>query len=595
MIRNVIASFAFAVATSMVAAASSPVQPGDQSRWSLDFRARMDQPSTQPIEVHFTGGWTSTISAVHAGEFDAQLQLANVQFAGDAVKGASPATIANLQSRLSRPFWATYRNDGGLLAIHFFRDVSPSDRNLLQMIATELQLVRPDSVRQSWTAQERDGAGEYSALYLMPRSDRITKRKLKYIYTDGIAGAPANALRVSIDQSDTTFSLTSDSRVQGIDGSDHVSISLSTEKSEQLAAITEFHASNLQTLRAPELAGSLERAHSDVIDLPIVTQKPDDSVARTESDDRLLKGRSTEDILKAAFAKDAGNAAQQDRLVALFRQRPEATAAAAALLIKDGPRRTVTNALGASNSLSAITALSGLAHDATLAKDLRVDAIVAFVQMQHPMAEAMRVPNDLVHDSNPAVQAAARMISGALARAGRPEHPTESEAIDASLLALYRNATDTRDKTELVGALGNSAGSSAIQAIKEGLRDSSSSIRSAAARALRLADGSDVDRLLARAILSDSDPAVRADAIFATRFRHPLASALADALVDAASADKISYVRSDALAVLRQNLAASVRIPEALARIADTDADAGIRRQAKDALATLPPPKSTRP
>jgi HEAT repeat protein len=236
-----------------------------------------------------------------------------------------------------------------------------------------------------------------------------------------------------------------------------------------------------------------------------------------------------------------------------------------------------------------------LAHDATLAKDLRVDAIVAFVQMQHPMAEAMRVPNDLVHDSNPAVQAAARMISGALARAGRPEHPTESEAIDASLLALYRNATDTRDKTELVGALGNSAGSSAIQAIKEGLRDSSSSIRSAAARALRLADGSDVDRLLARAILSDSDPAVRADAIFATRFRHPLASALADALVDAASADKISYVRSDALAVLRQNLAASVRIPEALARIADTDADAGIRRQAKDALATLPPPKSTRP
>src|ERR1700722_4536875 len=191
MIRTMIRLFAFAVATTLVAAAAtSQIQPGDQSLWSLDFQSRMDQHSAPPIAIHMTGGWTSTVTAVRVGEYDAQLQLADVQFAGDAVSSAPSASLARLRARLSRPFWATYRNDGGLLAVHFFRDQSPSDRNLLQMIATELQLVRPDSARANWTAQERDGAGEYSALYLRPRPDRILKRKLKYIYTDGVAGAP---------------------------------------------------------------------------------------------------------------------------------------------------------------------------------------------------------------------------------------------------------------------------------------------------------------------------------------------------------------------------------------------------------------------
>jgi len=50
-----------------------------------------------------------------------------------------------------------------------------------------------DSGRTSWTAQERDGAGEYSALYVMPKPDRILKRKLTYFYMDGVAGAPSDA------------------------------------------------------------------------------------------------------------------------------------------------------------------------------------------------------------------------------------------------------------------------------------------------------------------------------------------------------------------------------------------------------------------
>jgi hypothetical protein len=88
---------------------------------------------------------------------------------------------------------------------------------------------------------------------------------------------------------------------------------------------------------------------------------------------------------------------------------------------------------------------------------------------------------------------------------------------------------------------------------------------------------------------------VRADAIFATRFRHPLPSPLADALMHAASTDETKDIRSDALAVLIQNPTASERITETLARIADLDADSGIRRQAKEALKALSGVASTRP
>ncbi|UWZ86809.1 HEAT repeat domain-containing protein [Occallatibacter riparius] len=588
MISTILRSIAIAAATTiMVAAAAPQAGPGDQSRWSLEFRVRMEQSSTPPIDVHIAGEWISTISAVYPGRYEAQLRLDNVHCIGDAVQKAPAAAVAELEARLSRPFWATYRSDGGLIEIHFYRDSTPSDRNLLLMMASELQLVRPPDSRSSWTSEERDGAGEYSALYLVPQPDRILKRKLKYTHTDGVAGAPTDAVHVAVDQSDISFSLNPDRNVAGIDGTDRIRFDLSTNQAQQLAAVTEFHLGNLRTTHVPELIGSLERARPQLSSSAIVTQRPDAARVRAEADDRLLDGYATDALLAAAFTKDGGTAASPDRLTALFRRRPEAARAAASLLQSKGRNRVITNALGASGSSSAVEVLSALAHDTSLPQDLRVDAVVAFVQMQHPPLKAMSVLQDLMQDPNPAVRSAARMMSGALARAGRPEHEAEADAIDVLLIALYSGARDTGEKSELLGALGNSVGPAVIPVIEEALSDERVSIRGAAARALRLAPGIKTDRLLAAAITSDQDAAVRADAIFAVRFRHPLTEQLADALLQAASTDKVEYVRSDALAVLRLNPTASARIPETLERIAKLDTAPGIRRQAREALTSL--------
>jgi hypothetical protein len=589
MTRSIVRSIVLAVATTLVAAGFSqtqaaPVQPGEQYRWSLDFSSRLEQRSASPVGISMAGDWTSTVTAIRDGQYDAQLQLSDVHFTGDAAKSTSAAALASLEARLSRPFWATYRDDGELVAVHFFSDAAPSDRNLLQMIITELELVRPGAARDSWTAQERDGAGEYSALYLQPQSDRIFKRKLKYTYTDGMAGARAGAVHVSIDQSEITFSLASGGHVQSVDGIDRVSMDLSPDKSQQLTAATEFHLSNFRTGRAPEIIGSLDRVRTRISSAAIVTQRPDAAVMYAEADERLLNGYTTETLLAAAFASDANRKASPDRLIALFRSRPEAASVAVELLVRDGAKRIVTNALGAAGSLSAVAALSELAHNSNLDEKLRVDAIVAFVQMQHPIVEAMRVLEDLMNDPDANIQSAARMMSGALSRAGRLKRAAQADAIDASLIALYRSARDMHERSELLGALGNSAGPSTLPIIEEALHDSTPTIRAAAARALRLILGSEVDRLLAAVITSDPDGAVRADAIFAIRFRHSLSAPLADAVMQVASTDAAKFVRSDAISVLRQNLTASPQIPETLKRIAEVDADAKIRRQAAAAL-----------
>lgn len=589
-------SFGLVVVAAVLAAATAapaapPPKPGDQSRWSLDFRVRLEQPAGPPVEVHLTGDWLSTVAAVRLHEYDAQLQITDARFTGDAVKSAPAASLDGLRKRLSSPFWATYRADGELLKIHFFRDVSPSDQNLLQMIATELQLVQPDSARPEWTAQERDGAGEYVALYVMPQPDRILKRKLKYLYTDGMAGAPADTIHVAIDDSSATFSLARDGDVKAVDGKSRIQMGMSLgqniDHAQQLAAVTEIHLGNLHTLRAPELIGSLARALPNVTSSPIISHNPDPTEARAQADDRLLEGHTTESLLSAALANDSADTALPDRLAALFRRRPKSASAAVALLSKNGTQRRITNALGVAGSPSAIAALTTLAHNAALAENLRVDAIVGFVQMQHPTPEAMHVPATLMGDSDPAVQSAARMMSAALSRAGRSDHPAEADAIDASLIALYRNTDETRRGSELLGALGNSVGPAVVPVIEEALHDSRVPIRSAAARALRLARGSEIDQLLATVIASDQDPAVRADAIFAARFRRPLPAPIAAALLHTATNDTVDYVRSDAVALLRQNPAASPAIPEALALVADRDRNPGIRRQASEALASM--------
>ena len=568
-------------------AAGTGAAPGEQRRWALDFRVRLEQPgNARPIELHLSGEWVSTISAVRAGEYDAALQVAGARVKGDNVGTAPPDAIEQVQRRLSQPFWATYAEDGSLLAIHFLKDVNLSDRNLLQMIATGIQLVRPEPARPVWTVLERDGAGSYLAIYNRLDSNVVVKRKLKYVHTDSAPGVLADGLQVAVDQSELRFSFDPDGGITALDGSDRVRMGAPLGDTVQLAAITEIHLANLRRSRAPELIGSLTRALPNVESGPIVTHKPDPEQVRVERDKSLLEGRTTESLLEAAMGK-GDDAKLQDRLAALFRRRPESVAAARALLRKSGPQNRITGALGSAATPATIEALGSLARDCAAPSPLRVDALTAFAVMQHPSPEAMRIPVALLDDHDTRVESAARIVSGALARTGRIEHPAEADTIDAALIARYRKAREVGELTDVLAALGNSASPTVLPVIKEALRDTRGPVRAAAARGLRLVSGPDIDRLLSEAITGDTAPGVRVAAILAASFRHPLPPALADALLHAATADAVEYVRSNAVTLLRQNPGASPRIAETLEWIAEHDSEPGMRRLARETLASV--------
>ena len=561
--------------------------PGEQHRWALEFHARLDQPGgAQPVEIDLSGDWVSTIIAVRPGEYDTEIEVVAARIAGSGVSAPSRDAAEQFRKRMSRPFWATYRSDGTLLRISFYKDVDPGDRNLLQMIATETQLVHPDRSGTEWTVTERDGAGSYLALYDQSEPKVVVKRKLKYVHTDGVAGATNNELQLTVDHSELRFSLDANGVISTLDATDRVRMGIPLGKTEHLTATVETHLANLRRSNAPGEIGSLARALPEVVSFPIETHRTDAGETRAQMDARLLGGRTTESLLEAATTKN-DDSALPERLAALFRERPEAVPAALELLQKSGPQKRLTNALAASRLPAAIEGLSELARERMAPAAAREDALTALVRLQNPDAATMRIPLALLDDPDARVALAAILASGALSHAGRAENPAEADTLDATLVARYRKAQEVRDITYLLAALGNSAGPSTIPVIEEALRDPREPLRAAAARALRLAPGPEIDRLLAAAIISDVDPHVRVEAIFAAGFRHPLSSTIGEALVNAARSDAAEVVRSGAVTLLRHNPDASPRIGETLAWLAANDPNAGLRRLAQEALASV--------
>lgn len=559
--------------------------PGDQRKWALKFCTRLEQSGQErPLEVDLTGDWTSAIVAVRQGEYDAALQLTDVHVGRAASGKISAGALEQTERRLSRRFWATYRNDGALLAIHFFKDVDPGDRNLLQMIATEAQFVRLDASKMVWNALERDGAGSYLAVYNYADTNAVVKRKLKYMHTDAELGAPPDGLQVGVDQSELRFTFEPDGEINTLEGNDRVRIGVQFGNAEPLVAITSIRLTNLHRSKAPELIGSLDGAHSDVVSSAIVTHRPDPEKLLAQHDANLLEGHTTGSLLQAAVAKSNDDQELSQRLAALFRRRPESIPAALDLLRKNGEQKRITDALGAAHTPAAIEALSSLALGRTTQSPVRVDALTALVFVQHPRVETMRLPTSLFDDNDAQITSAARIIGGAVARAGRKEHPAEAEAIDTALIDRYRKAREVPEVCNLLAALGNSVGPSTLRVIEQALRDPRDPVRAAAARGLRLALEPEVDGLLAAAITVDSDSQVRAAAIFATSFRRPT-STLTEALIQAAKSDAAEYVRSDAISQLRAHPEASPDILTTLAWIAEHDPKPGIRRLAREGLA----------
>lgn len=557
---------------------------GEQLRYRLAFRLSLSQEhDARPIEVTLDGEWVTTVVAARPGEYDVACEVAGARVGGGSEVQPAAEAMEALRRRFERRFWVTYRDDGVALGVHFPKDVAPGDRNLLQMIPTETQLVLPAGGAPRWTALERDGAGVYLAAYQRVDPSHVVKRKLKYTDVES-AGAAAEALTIDLDTSERRYTLDGAGHVLAFEGSDRVRITMALGPGGQLGVRSSTRLSDGRLASAPELVGSLAGQRADVDDAPIRAHEVDPQVLRKERDQRLLEGRSTEALLDAAVATGAGaDPLLPSRLAALFRERPEAIAAAVTRVRERPAARSIIEALATAGTAPALEALSSLAHDASIPAGSRINVLSSLALLAHPSANAMRVPADLYDDADPKLRQAARLIGGALASAGRADLPAEAESIDRALIERYRRATALPEREELIGALGNSVGPTVLPVLADALHDARPELRVAAARALRLAEGPDTDRQLIEALTSDRDPRVRAAAIFAAGFRS--FDPYLDALARAATDDPIDYVRSASVGLLKQHLVVSPKIRGVLERVAGHDPKPAVRRLASEALA----------
>lgn len=575
---------------------------GRQRRFALRFETRIEHPGDKaPLTVNVTGDWVTTLTSAREGEQDVACQIVGARLSGTGVAQASHKEIEALAQRLSRRFWVTYRNDGAALRVHFPKDMAKSDRNLLEMIVTETEVVRPAADEPQWTAIERDGAGTYLAVYqrLPHRPVQLVKRKLQYLHMDG-AGTPAHTLAIKPLASEWRIFLDDAGEVTGIEGSEHLRISMpmapatATKDMSHLDIGSDVHLSNPRTDTAPELIGSLERALSTVDTAPLGTQAWDSEETVAARDRRLLEGTSTKALIESAKAGNA-DPLLPARLAALFRQRPEAINLGATLVRENHGYdiQALTNALAAAGTPPAIEALGGLARDRAITRQSRIDALNALIGLRTPIPSAVRIATDLLDDSDPEVRRAARMVAGAVAHALRTTDPEAQQSIERALIARYPGAT-APEQADLLEGLGNSGSSMILATAEAALRSGHTEVRAAAAHALRRIDDPAVDRLLAAVITGDQNERVRAKAVSAAEVRWPEQSSapprpagdpLVASIIHAAIFDAAESVRARAIGVLRRRQEPSQDIQAALTKVAEQDPSPGVRRLAREALA----------
>lgn len=573
---------------------TAPFAAGEQRRWKLAFEARMLQRGPRGEEVPSTtleGEWVVTVVDDRADGYDVACEISNPRVSGGGVPNVQTADVATLERRVARRFFASYRADGAALEMHFPRDLDPGARNLVQLLVTDTQLVRPASPTPRWTAIERDGPGTYLAAYHEAAPGRIVKNKLKYLSVDPAAGAAATStgrpgIEIGLDASERKLTLDPAGGLASFEGGDTIRIALPLGE-DGVSMRVSARLVDPTKARAPELVGALARAraHDEVETTRIVTHAPSDEQLVAQRDARLLSGASLDAILLAVRETPA-EGRPREQLEAWVRQRPAGLAAALAATraAPPGPvTKAFTSALGRAGTPVAQAGLVELARDAGLPAELRSDALVGLMLVKSPAAATLEAVAALGKVQDASVRRAALFAGGSVARAARPTDAKGAGAIDAALLAAYEAAKEVTARAELLGAIGNSAGPALLPLVRKALAsDPDTKVRTAAVRALRLYGDEEVKDLLARTIASDREAIVRATAIFAAGFAFD--ARYVEPLTKAALEDSTEFVRADATNMLASHQDVTPEIADTLTRVATKDPKPGVRKLARAAL-----------
>jgi HEAT repeat protein len=567
------------------AAAARAAGAGRQLTWKVALDVRMQQPSGQSAghdtAMKLTGELVATVSGAAKEGTALAYELRHPQLEGTGFGQVSPADVKAVEEKLARRFWVTEQADGAARLVHFPRDLAPDARNLLTLLVTETQLVRPANPAPQWTTTERDAAGVYLAAYRQTSAREIVKRKLRYLAVDGTGRPATMPVDVRIEDTDGRYTLDDGGRVAAVAIHDRARIAVGIGGT---SLVTEMRLTltDLRVGEAPELIGSLDRARGDVETGPVIAQAASPEAQQARQDAELIKGVSLSHVLSTLGTDDA-NAKARPQLEALFRQRPGDTRDALAF-VRQAPApaaKQVLQALGAAGSPAAQEALGRLAVDEHAPTSQRVTAIGALVQTKHPTSATLDWLVRLLDAPEAKVRKQATFLIGAVGSACIETDPAVGARVEAELIRRYRACRGEDCTGPLVG-LGNLNTPGIVPIVAEALRDPSPRVRAVATGALAAVQHPDADRLIATAMTDDRDPTVRAAAVRAASNR-PIGP-LADAFAHVVRSDPAEYVRTDAIQAITQHVDESTQIQEALVAAATSDASPGVKRMARQAL-----------
>lgn len=204
-------------------------------------------------------------------------------------------------------------------------------------------------------------------------------------------------------------------------------------------------------------------------------------------------------------------------------------------------------------------------------------------RIRNPSASLERALWGLADSGEPPVRNAAEGALGVLVHCMSREAGERREAIAQRLSDRLKNADTEQRKSDLISVLGNTATATGAHVVSQYLMDSSDQVRRASASALRWAETTRADTLLAGMLLSDASALVRQGVMDALGWRDA-ERVTVDAELAAVARDTDSAVRQKALRHLFNIRMDYPEVEGVLARVAEHDASKDVRQVAKDLL-----------
>src|SRR6266540_426095 len=419
-------------------------------------------------------------------------------------------------TELSQDVFATLNQQGRVRSVCFAPKVSNLSQSFLRTLLALTQFVSPRTKRElargRWEAQEDDPNGTYLARYQLAQATDQTPGRRPTISPTDYLKTKLRYLEPTEKNKDSTQLAQSivpggmllarfaagDEHLRSLKGSESKLILMAGKTVARSNSTLSLNYVDAETIEPSELSTLLEAsaergrvARAMPLSFSESEEATEAAVQRTELGDATLESLLSDlSRFEEASASASSRTSLYLKLKALAYLHPEACARMGTVLTSARAKSTtmliISGALGASGHAEAQAALASAIED----------------HAQDWPALATLIP-----------------ALGATARNLRDSSPERSARIVGRIIKKLKSAASENEKVQLLSALGNTGAARALPVINRFARESSPRLRAAALSALRLVNDHQADVLLAWALTSDPDAAVRLDAAFTLGFR----------------------------------------------------------------------------